>query len=84
IPNVITPNGDGDNDTFEVKGLNRFVSNNIVIFNRLGDHLFETDDYQNDWGADGIVAGTYFYILKVTEANGQEKVFKGWIQVIKE
>ncbi|WPR77761.1 gliding motility-associated C-terminal domain-containing protein [Algoriphagus sp. NG3] len=84
IPNVITPNSDGDNDMFEIKGLNRFSKNNIVIFNRWGDHVFEKEGYQNDWDAEGLIAGTYFYILKVTDHSGQIKEFKGWIQVIKD
>lgn len=84
IPNVITPNSDGDNDVFEIRGLNRFSKNSIVIFNRWGDHVFEKEDYQNDWDAEGLIAGTYFYILKVTDHNGQEKEFKGWIQVMKD
>ncbi|MCH7396344.1 gliding motility-associated C-terminal domain-containing protein [Belliella sp. DSM 107340] len=84
IPNVITPNGDGDNDTFQIMGLSKFASNKIVIFNRYGDHLFESENYQNDWDADGLPAGTFFYILTVNEHNGQEKQFKGWIQVVKE
>lgn len=84
IPNVITPNRDGSNDTFEIKGLNKFQSNSIVIFNRLGDHVFEKKDYQNDWAAEGMFAGTYFYVLTLIEASGQEKVYKGWIQVIKD
>ncbi|MCH7400163.1 gliding motility-associated C-terminal domain-containing protein [Belliella sp. DSM 107340] len=83
IPNVITPNSDGSNDTFIINGLNRFDSNHLTIFNRWGDHVFETDNYQQDWDANGRSAGTYFYILKVTESNGQNKEFKGWIQVIK-
>jgi hypothetical protein len=32
IPNVITPDGDGLNDRFEIKGLDKFVENEIVIF----------------------------------------------------
>ena len=84
IPNVITPNRDGDNDVFEIRGLNRFSKNNIVIFNRWSDHVFEKENYQNDWGAEGLTAGTYFYILKVTDHNGLEKEFKGWIQVLKD
>ncbi|WP_373400743.1 gliding motility-associated C-terminal domain-containing protein [Algoriphagus halophilus] len=83
IPNVITPNKDGDNDTFEVQGLGKFVSNEIVIFNRNGDHVFETENYQNDWDAEGQTAGTYFYILTTVDRNGDTHEYKGWIQVIK-
>ncbi|EKB47550.1 hypothetical protein B879_03850 [Cecembia lonarensis LW9] len=83
IPNVITPDGDGKNDTFEIKGLNKFVSNEIVIFNRYGDHVFERKNYENDWNAPGQVAGTYFYVLVGVDAQGRTHEFKGWIQVIK-
>ena len=84
IPNVITPSlVDGDNDTFEVKGIGKFESNRLVIFNRYGDHVLEADNYQNDWNAPGQVAGTYFYILTAVDRDGNQVEFKGWIQVIK-
>jgi gliding motility-associated-like protein/uncharacterized repeat protein (TIGR01451 family) len=83
IPNVITPDGDGLNDRFEIKGLDKFVENEIVIFNRNGDHVFERKNYQNEWSAEGLVSGTYFFVLKTVDRNGKDHEFKGWIQVIK-
>jgi gliding motility-associated-like protein len=82
IPNVVTPNGDGFNDTFEIKGLNRFLRNELLIFNRYGDYVYKKVDYKNDWSARGLVDGTYFYILNGTEENGEKLDFQGWIQVI--
>ena len=84
IPNVITPNNDTFNDRFEIKGLNKFQSNKLSIINRWGDLIFEKGNYQNDWSADGLISGTYFYVLEVVEDSGETKSFKGWIQVIKE
>jgi uncharacterized repeat protein (TIGR01451 family)/gliding motility-associated-like protein len=83
IPNVITPNGNGSNDTFEIVGINKFAKNDIVIFNRYGDHVFEADNYANDWDASGHVAGTYFYIFRGEDRQGRKQEFKGWLQVIK-
>ena len=84
IPNVITPSDvDNKNDQFEIKGLDKFEQNEIVIFNRWGDHVFEAKDYQNDWKAKGLNAGSYFYVLTVTDRQGGVHTFKGWIQVIK-
>jgi uncharacterized repeat protein (TIGR01451 family)/gliding motility-associated-like protein len=84
IPNVIIPNGNGSNDTFEIVGINKFVKNDIVIFNRYGDHVFEADNYTNDWDASGHVAGTYFYIFRGEDRQGRKQEFKGWLQVIKQ
>jgi gliding motility-associated-like protein/uncharacterized repeat protein (TIGR01451 family) len=84
IPNVITPNGDNDNDSFLIQGLAQFTSNEIIIFNRYGDHVWEAEDYQNDWKATGQVAGTYFYVLKAVDSVGKTHEFKGWVQVIKD
>ena len=84
IPNVITPNNDGLNDTFEIQGLGKFNSNKITIINRYGDHVLEETDYRNDWDAPGQVSGTYFYILVTVDSQGREHVFKGWIQVIRQ
>jgi gliding motility-associated-like protein/uncharacterized repeat protein (TIGR01451 family) len=83
IPNVITPDGDGLNDRFEIKGLDKFVENEIVIFNRNGDHVYERKNYQNEWAAVGLVSGTYFFVLKTVDRQGKPHEFKGWIQVIK-
>ncbi len=84
IPNVITPNNDGDNDSFEIEGINIFVSTEITIFNRLGDHVLEQRNYRNDWNAPGQTAGTYFYVLIGVDSAGERHEFKGWIQVIKD
>jgi gliding motility-associated-like protein/uncharacterized repeat protein (TIGR01451 family) len=83
IPNAITPDGDGKNDTFEIKGLSKFAQNEIVIFNRYGDHVFKQNNYENGWDAPGLTAGTYFYVLTGVDAQGKKHEFKGWIQVIK-
>jgi gliding motility-associated-like protein/uncharacterized repeat protein (TIGR01451 family) len=84
ISNVITPNNDGDNDTFEIQELGKFASSEIVIFNRYGDHVFEKKEYKNDWNASGQLAGTYFYVLTTVDNSGKAHAFKGWIQVIKD
>jgi gliding motility-associated-like protein len=84
IPNTITPNGDRTNDTFEIPGLRRYVSNELVIVNRWGDQVFERKNYQNDWGAEGMVSGTYFYILTVTDEAGKQASFKGFVELLKE
>jgi hypothetical protein len=60
------------------------VSNELLIFNRWGDHVYERKNYQNDWGAEGLVSGTYFYLLKVIDEEGKSHEFKGFIQVVKE
>ena len=84
LANVITPNGDGKNDAFVINGLGKFASNELLIFNRYGDHVFQKKGYQNDWAGEGLVAGTYFYILSVVDINGNPTEFKGWIQLIRE
>ncbi|MEX2592890.1 MAG: gliding motility-associated C-terminal domain-containing protein [Anditalea sp.] len=84
IPNVITPSlKDNKNDQFVIKGVDRFAHNKLVIFNRWGDHVFEAENYRNNWTADGLSSGSYFYVLEVTDSKGEEQTFQGWIQVIK-
>ncbi len=79
-PNVITPNGDGVNETFEIKHLAGYVSNNIKIYNRWGKKIFEMSGYDNSWGLDAS-DGTYYFVL---ECKGYIKDFEisGSITVI--
>jgi uncharacterized repeat protein (TIGR01451 family)/gliding motility-associated-like protein len=81
-PNVITPNGDGLNDTFVLNGLGKFVSNELIIFNRNGSNVFQTKNYQNDWSAKGLTNGTYLYKITSIDETGKVHTFTGWIQVI--
>lgn len=60
IPNVITPNGDGKNDAWVIGGL--FGSKHkVTVFNRWGQVVFESNNYGNNWQANGMADGTYFY-----------------------
>ena len=83
IPNVFTPNGDGKNETFFIERLDRYSENQLTIINRWGSTVYEKDSYLNDWTANGLVDGTYFYVLKVKTASAQWQEFKGYVTVIR-
>ncbi|MFA4868550.1 MAG: gliding motility-associated C-terminal domain-containing protein [Pedobacter sp.] len=84
IPNLFTPNGDGNNDTFEIRGLELFADNDLIIVNRWGNQVYKSDNYRNDWTGEGLNEGTYYYILRVKEATGSEsQVFKGYITLVR-
>ena len=69
VPNIITPNDDALNDAFEIPCLDFYPENNIKIFNRRGDIVYEKTAYANDWTGtyqgDPLPEGTYFYILQL-------------------
>ncbi len=75
IPNIFTPNNDDINETFFIRNLPANGSV-LVISNRWGKVIFESNNYQNDWDGDDNSDGTYFYRL---EADG--RVYKGWIEL---
>lgn len=80
VPNIITPNADGKNDVFEITGIRPDAQWNLEIYNRWGKLIFETEDYQNNWGAQAEEnTNTYFYQL--TAPDGSQ--CKGWLQVVR-
>lgn len=83
VPTAFSPNSDGFNDYFVVKGIEDFPENNLTVFNRWGIVVFETDNYRNDWdgtSADGtpLTDGTYFIVLKVRLLND---IYKSYLDL---
>jgi len=76
IPNIITPNGDADNQYFR---LPPSCAPQLQLFSRWGQRVLDVAAYQNDWDATGHPAGTYYYLL--TYPDGHR--VKGWLEVIK-
>jgi len=67
IPNIFTPNGDGQNDTFVIDGLQNVEGAVMKIYNRWGRKVFESDNYKNDWNGGDFADGVYFYILTLPD-----------------
>lgn len=67
--NIITPNGDSQNDVFKVKGIENFPNSNMKIYNRWGKKIYESDNYGADdsnlWDGGNEADGVYFYVLTV-------------------
>ena len=79
---VITPNNDGDNETFIIEGIELF-ENTLQIFNRWGVLVYEATNYKNTFAglSDGrttikrnerLPVGTYFYVLELTKSRKQQ------------
>ncbi len=81
IPNVITPdNGDGKNDVFFIKNLDTNPNSQVVIYNRWGNEVFQSSNYQNNWNGDSLPEGTYFYTIVLQTG----KDYKGIIEIIRD
>lgn len=84
IPNGISPNGDGFNDFFSVRGLDNYPENKLLVFNRWGNQVYEESNYRNSnpWygtNADGeeLPEGTYFVVMELTGADN----LKGYLEI---
>ena len=87
IPNVITPNNTpGFNDKFMILFGNTGYSTpgdygvpvKLVVYNRWGAVVYQTDYYQYDWAGEGLPAGTYYYEVTI----GDRAVCKSWLRIL--
>jgi gliding motility-associated-like protein len=84
IPNAFSPNGDNNDDTWQIDNIEAYPNSRVLVFNRWGAKIFETTNYSrgSEWNGtmNGQPApfGTYYYVI--TLGNG--KSFTGPLTVI--
>ncbi|MFY9311210.1 MAG: PKD-like domain-containing protein, partial [Bacteroidia bacterium] len=85
ISSIMTPNGDGKNDTWIIVNIENYLNTEIIVVNNQGQKVYTSSNYQNDW--DGtyngkqLPDGTYYYFLKF--ATG-DKVYSGALTIFRD
>ncbi len=84
FPNIITPNGDGYNDKFVIKGLldGGYPETVLMIYNRWGKKVYEKTNYQNDFDGEGLADGVYFYVFR-GKGIFREVEYKSSLQILR-
>ncbi|MFO0357653.1 MAG: PKD domain-containing protein [Sphingobacteriaceae bacterium] len=88
VPNIFTPNNDGTNDNFFIKGKN-ITASSMLIFNRWGTKVFETDNALLGWNgvnhSNNIKAddGVYMYLIDITLGNNRTYKFHGNVTLMR-
>lgn len=87
IPNSFTPNNDGLNDIYKATANWPLQFFNLVIYNRYGNKIFETNNIAQGW--DGIFkntkqpVGVYIYHCIYNFTSGQQQDIKGYLLLIR-
>jgi gliding motility-associated-like protein len=87
IYNILTPNGDGSNDSWWIDGIVQFPDNNVHIFNRWGNLIWQQEHYDNRknvWRGTNetgqpLPAGTYYYVIDIPKLGN----FSGWVELLR-
>lgn len=88
LPNAFSPNGDGNNDIFKVRG-GPFKTVNLKIYNGWGEMIYESTDPHPDAGWDGTFKGVkqpmgvYVYTVQATTLDDKEYSKSGDVTLIK-
>ncbi|GAB4470808.1 MAG: hypothetical protein OHK0057_13800 [Thermoflexibacter sp.] len=72
---ILSPNGDGVNDTWQVENIEFFPEAEVIVYNRFGQEVLHTVGYQNDW--DGSVnvkenapsPSTFYFVIRIPQIN---------------
>lgn len=89
MPNVFTPNGDGTNDVFTINPENA-VALDMVISNRWGNVVYESDDVEGVWNGrvnnngPECTEGTYFYQFTIVGEDGQIRKEHGFVHLVRD
>ena len=89
FPKFFTPNNDGENDTWAIRGANSnfFPTSQIYIFNRYGKLVAEIDIDNQGWSGtyNGAIlpSDDYWYAIKLIDRNGVVRERKGNMSLIR-
>lgn len=89
IPKLLTPNNDGNNDTWVLEGIENFPDNEVVVVDRWGGEIFKKTGYDNQrvvWDGTNqngkiVPTGTYFFYISVKTNSSTQKT-QGFIEII--
>ena len=83
--NLISPNGDGFNDSLEFGEIGKFGSNSLKVYNRWGDLVYQKLNYQSDedrfeglYNGKPLPAGNYFYVLAFRQGEIRQTLTIVW------
>ena len=84
--NTISPNGDGINDVWTINDIQDYPENELQIFNRWGEKVFNTTSYDNTWNGvnnkkEPLSAGAYYYVLRLNDEDNS--VVTGSITIVR-
>jgi gliding motility-associated-like protein len=63
FPNVFSPNHDGKNDFLKFTNLQYFPNTRLIVYNRWGNKVYESSNYQNNWDGGNDPDGVYYYLI---------------------
>jgi gliding motility-associated-like protein len=73
ISNILTPNDDGQNDTWKVSNPTKIEGCDVTIYNRWGEVVYQSNDYNNQWAGtrnnEQLPDGVYFYSIKCSDSK---------------
>lgn len=73
--NFVTANNDGKNDFFEVENPDSKSPIQVTIFDRQGNKVFESKDYQNSWNGEKLEVGPYFFRIIKDDTEIKDLIF---------
>jgi gliding motility-associated-like protein len=82
MPNTVTPNGDGRNDVLRPQGMG-IVKYDLIVFNRWGEVLFQSDKDRDEWDPREVMDGVYFYRINVIDHENKPHSYTGSVHVIR-
>ena len=89
VPNAFSPNSDGVNDYFVIRGLNNYLGTplKLIISDRWGKIVFKSNDYQNNWDGtfNGVLLPQDVYTYRLFYYPGElgwEALKEGTITII--
>ena len=91
---LVTPNGDGVNDVFQIRNLEAFPNNTVEIYNRWGVKVFSVNGYDNTINvfrgisngritieqSDKLPSGVYFFVISY-EKEGSTRSKSGYLYI---
>jgi gliding motility-associated-like protein len=85
VHNMITPNGDGYNDKWDLSALPNIETADIHVFNRWGWEVYKSEAYKHDWQGtfnnEPLPDGTYIYVIQF--ANPNQETLKGALEILR-
>lgn len=88
IPNIITPNGDGINDTWRIE-LAQPQFYQATVYNRSGRKVYESNDANQNWDGTNSISGepcpegAYFFVVQVSDFEGKIVEEQGSLSIMR-